>query len=64
MHYNLCDFCTVKTNNNNNNTDVGIDDMTSLLDFGFEVDFLESMDMSALDSCLDNEESAVQGFNR
>ena len=45
------------------NTDVGVDDMTNLLDFDFEVDFIESMDMSVFDSCLDNEESTVQGFN-
>ena len=45
------------------NTDVGVDDITSLLNFGFEVDFLESIDMSVFDSCLDSEESTVDGFN-
>jgi len=44
-------------------TDVGVDDMTSLLDYGFKVDFLKSMDMSVFDSCLGNEEGTVDGFN-
>ena len=43
------------------NIDVGVDDMTSLLDFGFEVDL--SVDMSVFDSCLDSEESTVDCFN-
>ena len=44
------------------NTDVGVNGITSLLNFGFELDFLESMDMSVFDSCLDSEESTVDGF--
>ena len=45
------------------NIDIGVDNMTGFLDFGFEVDFLESIDMSVFDGCLDSEESTVDGFN-